>query len=266
MRLTIDDERREIEYEVDGQCRALPLYSREAFELISREWLRIGWQMRYPYTFSWFGRPIIQLPEDLLRVQEVLYRVQPDVIVETGVAHGGSLVYYATLCKAMGRGRVIGIDIEIRPANRAAIESHEMSPLITLVEGNSIAPDVVRKVESLVRPGEKVLVLLDSCHTRSHVAAELEAYHKFVSVDSYIVATDGIMQDVADVPRGQANWRHDNPAMAAQDFARQHPEFELCQPPWAFNESELKLNVTHWPGAWLRRIPATSLLPQVSQV
>jgi cephalosporin hydroxylase len=262
MKLIIDYDRQEVAEETEGVRRSLPLYSREAFELISRTWLKVGWQMRYPYTFSWFGRPIIQLPEDMLRVQEVMYRVKPDVILETGVAHGGSLVYYASLCKAMGRGRVIGVDIEIRPHNRAAIESHEMAPLITLVEGNAIAPDVVRKVESLIRPGEKVLVLLDSCHTRTHVAAELEAYHRFVSVDSYIVATDGIMQDVCDVPRGQASWQTDNPMTAATEFARRHPEFELTQPSWPFNESELTNNVTHWPGAWMRRVSNTSN-PQV---
>lgn len=264
MKLTIDYDRREVTQEAEGRSQVLPLYSREAFELISREWVRVGWQMRYSYTFSWFGRPIIQLPEDMIRVQEVLYRVRPDVIVETGVAHGGSLIYYATLCKALGCGRVIGVDVEIRPQNRAAIEAHEMSPLITLIEGNSVSPQVVRKVESLIRPGEKVLVLLDSCHTRAHVAAELEAYHRLVSIDSYLVATDGVMQDVAMVPRGQEAWREDNPTQAAAEFARKHPEFELAQPPWPFNESELKSNVTHWPGAWLRRTSLTSPLPQGS--
>ncbi len=254
MKLIIDYDRQEVQQELEGLHRSVPLYSREAFELISREWLRVGWQMRYPYTFSWLGRPLIQLPEDMIRLQEVLYRVRPDVIVETGIAHGGSLVFYASLCKAMGRGRVIGVDIEIRSANRAAIEAHELATLITLVEGNSIAPDVVRKVESLIRPGEKVLVLLDSCHVQAHVAAELEAYHKFVSVDSYIVATDGIMQDLADVPRGEAAWRMDNPTIAAADFAKRHPEFELAQPIWPFRESELTANVTYWPGAWLRRV------------
>jgi cephalosporin hydroxylase len=262
MKLIIDYDRQEVEEEAEGVRRSLPLYSREAFELISRAWLKVGWQMRYPYTFSWFGRPIIQLPEDMLRVQEVIYQVKPDVILETGVAHGGSLVYYASLCKSMGRGRVIGVDIEIRPHNRAAIESHELASLITLIEGNAIAPDVVRKVESLIRPGEKVLVLLDSCHTHAHVTAELEAYHRFVSVDSYIVATDGIMRDVCDVPRGLADWQTDNPMTAATEFARRHPEFELAQPHWPFNESELTNNVTHWPGAWMRRVSNTST-PQV---
>src|SRR5262245_3888646 len=103
----------------------------EAFALISKIWLRCGWDNKYVYSFSWLGRPIIQLPDDLMRIQEVIYRVQPDVIIETGVAHGGSLIFYAGLCQAMGQGRVIGVDVEIRPHNRAAIEAHKLFPLIT---------------------------------------------------------------------------------------------------------------------------------------
>lgn len=264
MKLTIEYDLKRLEQEHNGECRSLPLYSREAFELLSDAWLKVGWQMKYSYTFSWFGRPLIQLPEDVLRMQEVVYRLRPDVVIETGVAHGGSLVFYASLCKAMGQGRVIGVDIEIRQHNRAAIESHELSPYITLIEGNSVAPDVVRKVQSLVRPTDKVLIVLDSCHSRDHVFAELEAYHPLVSKNSYIVATDGIMRDVADVPRGQADWRTDNPTAAAEDFAARHPEFELAQPDWAFSESELQNNVTHWPGAWLRRTASIPALPQLT--
>src|SRR5438105_2932621 len=115
-----------------------PLYSKKAFELLSRLWLKVGWNEKYPYTFTWMGRPLIQLPEDVLRIQEVVYRIKPDWIIETGVAHGGSLILYASLCKAMGKGRVIGVDIEIRKHNRAAIEAHELSPYITLIEGNAI--------------------------------------------------------------------------------------------------------------------------------
>ncbi|MDQ6740108.1 MAG: cephalosporin hydroxylase family protein, partial [Actinomycetota bacterium] len=196
---------------------------------------------------------IIQLPEDLIRVQEAIYQVRPDVIIETGVAHGGSLIFYASLFKVLGHGRVIGVDIEIRPHNRAALEAHELFPLLTLVEGSSTDPAIVARVKSLVRPGEVVLVILDSNHTRAHVRAELEAYYKVVTPGSYLVATDGIMGDLADVPRGKPEWVWDNPTAAAADFAAAHPEFVLEQPSWSFNESDLRANVTHWPGAWLRR-------------
>src|SRR5712671_6532094 len=115
MKLTIDTEKRTLTHDESGQPKPIDLYSKEAFEILSRHWLRVGWNQKYVYTFSWMGRPVIQLPEDMVRAQEVIYRIKPDVIIETGVAHGGSLIFYAGLCKAMGRGRVIGIDVEIRP-------------------------------------------------------------------------------------------------------------------------------------------------------
>ena len=253
MKLTIDTNARTLVRAEGDDVTEIPLYSREAWELISREWVRVGWSQKYQYTFSWFGRPVIQLPDDMLRIQEVIYSIKPDVIVETGVAHGGSLIFYGSLCQAMGKGRVIGIDIEIRPHNRAAIEAHELSHRIELVEGSSTDPAVVERVSSSIKADESVLILLDSNHTKAHVRAELDAYHRFVTAGSYIVATDGIMKDLHDVPRGDPNWVWDHPTAAAEEFAQSHPEFLLQQPKWPFNESELTSNITHWPGAWLLR-------------
>jgi cephalosporin hydroxylase len=253
MKLTIDTTARTLTREDGGPPETWPLYSRQAFELISREWLRVGWDQKYPYTFTWLGRPVIQLPEDMIRLQEVIFRVRPDVIIETGIAHGGGLIFYASLCQLLGRGRVVGVDIELRPHNRQAIEAHELASRISLVDGSSVDPAVVARVAGHVRPGETVMVLLDSNHSRAHVLAELEAYAPMVTPGSYIVATDGIMRDLADVPRGRPDWDLDNPATAAVEFAKRHPEFELEQPPWAFNESPLTANITHWPDAWLRR-------------
>jgi cephalosporin hydroxylase len=256
MQISIDTEARTLSIEDDGTRRTLDLFGKEAFELISGLWLKTSWNQKYPYTFSWMGRPIIQHPEDLVRLQEVIYTLKPDVIVETGIAHGGSLIFYASLMKAMGQGRmVVGVDLEIRPHNRAAIEKHELYPMLRLIEGNSVAPEIVARAASHVRTGDKVLVILDSNHSRAHVAAELEAYHHFVTPGSYIVATDGIMREVADVPRGTPEWRHDNPAQAAEDFAARHPEFVIESPPWRFNESDLDQNITAWPSAWLKRRP-----------
>jgi cephalosporin hydroxylase len=253
MKLIIDTDNRTLIAEDNHQRTVFELYSKAAFELISRFWLKVGWNQKYPYVFSWLGRPIIQIPEDIVRIQEVIYRVKPDVIVETGIAHGGSLILYASLCKAIGKGRVIGVDIEIRDYNRQAIESHELFSLITLIEGSSIAPDTVEHVKTLIQPDETVLVILDSNHSQRHVLNELEAYHSLVTPGSYIVATDGSMRDLYDVPRGKADWRWDNPVAAAIEFAQQHPEFMIEQPMWPFNESELSENITHWPDAWLRR-------------
>jgi cephalosporin hydroxylase len=232
---------------------SLDLYSREAFEVVARQYLRLGWNQKYTYTFSWLGRPIIQLPDDMVRLQEVIYRLRPDVIVETGVAHGGSLVFSAGLCQLMGQGRVIGVDIEIRKHNRAAIERHELSPLITLIEGDAVADDIVARVEAEVRGAKTVLVILDSCHTRAHVLAELRAYSRFVTPGSYIIATDGVMEDVYDAPRGNPSWKTDNPVTAVREFLQESADFSEEQPAWPFNESPLERNVTHWPRAWLLR-------------
>jgi len=254
MKITIDTDSNKVVKEADGERLEIALYSKDAFELISQFWLKVGWNEKYPYCFSWMGRPIIQLPEDMIRIQEVLYRVRPDVIVETGVAHGGSLIYYASICKAMERGRVIGIDIEIRPHNRKAIEAHELFPFITLIEGSSTAPDIVQQVRSLIKPNETVLVILDSNHTKQHVSDELEAYHDMVTPGSYIVATDGSMKDLHDVPRGQPDWKWNHPTAAAFEFVSKHANFALEQPAWPFNESALTENITHWPGAWAKRL------------
>jgi len=254
MKLVIDTNNKTITEETDDHERVLDLYSKEAFELISYQWLKVGWNQKYSYTFSWMGRPIIQMPEDMIRIQEVIYQIKPDVIIETGVAHGGSLIFYASLCKLMEKGRVIGIDIEIRPHNRKAIEAHEMSPLITLVEGSSTAPNIVECVKGLIKPGEKVMVILDSCHSKEHVLNELEAYCDIVTPGSYIIATDGIMMDLFDVPRGRPEWIVDNPAAAAAEASKKHPEFLMEQPTWPFNESKLSENITYWPGAWLKRV------------
>jgi cephalosporin hydroxylase len=235
--------------------RRLNLYSKEAFELISGLWLKTSWNQKYSYTFTWLGRPIIQHPEDLVRLQEVIFTLRPDVIIETGVAHGGSLIFYASLLKAMGtQGRVVGIDIEIRPQNRKAIESHELANYISLIEGDSVSSEVIARACDLVRPADTVLVILDSNHTKAHVLRELEAYAPLVSPNSYIVATDGIMGLIYDTPRGKPEWDWDNPTQAAHEFAARHAEFVLDEPKWRFNESELDRTITAWPGAWLKRV------------
>jgi cephalosporin hydroxylase len=253
MKIIIDEAERTLTVEAGEGREVLGLYSAAAFELINRFWVKIGWDLKYSYSFSWAGRPIIQLPDDMVRIQEVIYRVRPDVIIETGIAHGGSLVFYASLCRLMDHGRVVGIDIEIRPHNRKAIEAHELFPLITLVEGSSIDPDVVEQVKGMVKPGEKVLVILDSCHTRAYVKDELEAYEGLVSPGSYIVVADGVMRDLYDVPRGKAEWEQDNPTQAARDFLAERLDFVLEPLEPLFNESALDHSATYWPEAWLKR-------------
>jgi len=190
----------------------------------------------------------------MLRIQELIYRLRPDVVIETGIAHGGSLVFYASLMKAMDKGRVIGVDIEIRPHNRRAIEAHEMYDRITMIEGSSVDAAVVARVKSLIEPGDRCLVLLDSNHSRQHVLAELRAYAQFVAVDSYIVACDGIMQDVVGADRTHPEWITDNPQSAVSDFLSDRDDFVLEEPAFPFNEGMIHQRVTYWPNAFLRRI------------
>jgi cephalosporin hydroxylase len=249
MQLSIDTDNKRLE--VDGTV--LDLYSNEAFRVLSDLWLKVGWNQKYTYTFSWLGVPVIQLPEDIIRYQEAVFALKPDVIIETGVAHGGSAVLSASLCKLIGKGRVIAVDIEIRPHNRKRIEAHPLFELITLIEGSSTAPEVLEQVRSLVKPGETVMVVLDSDHSYKHVMNELEAYAPLVTPGSWIIATDGVMRDLEDAPRGKTGWGTDNPANAANDFAKANADFRIEEPTWPFNESSLRGNITHWPDAWLRR-------------
>jgi cephalosporin hydroxylase len=184
----------------------------------------------------------------------VVHALQPDLIVETGVAHGGSLVFYASLCRLAGRGRVLGVDVDIRPPARRALESHPLAPYITLVEGDSADPATVAQVKTHVRPGERVMVVLDSSHARCHVMAELEAYCGIVTVGSYLVATDGYVAQLAGAPRGRRGWAWDNPETAVREFLARHPEFTLEPPSWPFNEGTgPAANVTYWSNGWLKR-------------
>jgi cephalosporin hydroxylase len=218
--LKIDFDRGIVETSSTDGTQAYPIGSPEAFRLISRAWLRSGWDAKYVYGFSWMGRPIIQLPEDLLRIQEVLYRLKPDVVIETGIADGGCLVF---------------------------------SDRITMIEGSSISEAVVAEVRRHVRPGERGLVLLDSNHTRAHVLAELRAYAQFTSVGSYIVACDGIMQEIVGAPRTKPEWLTDNPQSAVKDFLSERDDFVLTEPVPPFNEGQITQRVTYWPNAFLQR-------------
>lgn len=238
----------------DGSDRSMPFASPEGFAAASRAWLRVGWDTKHVYSFTWLGRPIIQLPEDMVRLQELIWAQKPDVIVETGIAHGGSLIFYASLLEAIGHGRVIGIDIEIRPHNRSAIEAHPLFKRITMLEGSSTAPEIVERVKGLVAPGEKVMVVLDSNHSHDHVLEELRAYAPLVQIGGYLVATDGIMQDLVGAPRSQPDWGANNPQQAARSFVAEDSRFAIEEPEWPFNEGMVRDRVTYWPSCFVRRV------------
>jgi len=232
----------------------LDLTHPRAFNIVCDAWLRAGWDVKYVYGFTWLGRPIIQLPEDLLCIQEVIYQIRPDVVIETGVAHGGSLVFYASLFEALGHGRVIGVDLEIRQHNRLALEGHFLFKRITLIEGDSVEESIVSKVKQSLNPDERVLVILDSSHSYDHVTKELSKYSKLVTVGSYIVVCDGIMAQLSGAPRSKEDWYWNNPLLALEEFVKVNSNFEICEPTRLFNESLVSNRITYWPRAFLKRI------------
>jgi cephalosporin hydroxylase len=230
----------------DGS-RELDIYSTEGFQVLSNLFTRSGWQQKISYELTWLGIPIIQTPEDMAMMQELIWKVRPDVVIECGVAHGGALVLYASILELLGNGRAIGIDVEIRKYNRLALQSHPMSRRFTLMESSSVEKKTVDQVRRLIRPGDKVLVALDSNHTAAHVAKELELYAPLVTQDSYLVVFDGVMQVLADAPGGSPTWEKDNPWRAVQDFLHKNDEFEID--PY-YN----RLKVTYCPGGFLKRV------------
>ena len=255
MKIIIDTKKRTvITKEKIGNRTTVPLYSKEGFEAISNIWLKQEWNQHHWKSFSWLGLPVKQFPEDLVRLQEVIWQIKPDVIVETGVSLGGSSMFFASICKLMGKGRVISIDINIPEAVRKTIEQSWVRDFISLIEGDSSSPPLVEKVKKQVGRNDKVLVFLDSDHSKAHVLAELEAYSPLVSTDSYIVATDGVMQNLVDTPNGKEEWTEDNPAAAAREFAARNPDFIISCPEALYGNEFVVKKLTFWPDAWLRRI------------
>ncbi|CAN7728761.1 cephalosporin hydroxylase family protein [Acidovorax sp. LjRoot66] len=238
--------------------------SDSAFQSMSRDWLEASMQRQYVYNFDWMGRPIIQYPQDMVAMQELVWRVRPDLIIETGIAHGGSLILSASLlamldmCDAIEEGvvmdprqsrrKVLGIDIDIRSHNREAIEAHPMASRIAMIQGSSIDPGVVAQVRDVAKGYQRVLVCLDSMHTHSHVLAELNAYAPLVSAGSYCVVFDTFVEDMPPGFFADRPWNvGDNPKTAVHEWLKGHAEFEVDR------EIPAKLMVTVAPDGFLRR-------------
>lgn len=204
---------------------------------------------QYSYNFSWMGRPIIQYPQDMIAMQELIWDIKPDLIIETGIAHGGSLIYYASLLELIGKGEVLGIDIDIRAHNKAAIEAHPMFKRITMIEGSSIASDTVDKVKTYAAGKQTIMVCLDSNHTHEHVLNELKLYAPFVTKGSYLVVFDTIVEDMPDNYLPGRPWKKgDNPKTAVWDFVNEHPEFEID------HNIDNKLLISVAPEGYLKRV------------
>ena len=232
---------------------------------LAHDWVFESMKRKYLYNFDWLGRPIIQYPQDMVAIQEIIWQVRPTLIIETGIAHGGSLILSASMlalldyCEAVESGlaiypseskrKVVGIDIEIREHNRSAIERHPMSSKIEMIEGSSTDQRIINQAAKLAKDHSSVLVLLDSNHTHDHVFSELEAYANLVSVGSYCVVFDTFVEDMpagyfADRPWDQGN----SPRTAVDKFLKIHPEFEVDE------SSQNKLLITVAPGGFVKRI------------
>ncbi len=205
---------------------------------------------KYSYNFKWMGRPIIQYPADMMAMQEIIWEVRPQVIVETGIAHGGSLIFSASMLELIGGpGRVIGVDIDIRPHNRAAIKQHPLAKRITMVEGSSVDAEVAARIRGLCGDAKPVIVLLDSNHTHAHVAKELELYSPLVRKGSYLVVFDTVIEDMPEGAFPNRPWAHgNNPKTAVQQFLMGNPRFVVDQ------DIENKLLLTVAPGGYLKCI------------
>jgi cephalosporin hydroxylase len=205
---------------------------------------------QYSYNFSWMGRPIIQYPQDMLAMQEIIWQVKPDLIIETGIAHGGSLIYYASLLELIGKGGVLGIDIDIREHNRKEIEKHAMYKRINMIQGSSISDDTIDQVKKYVEGKRSILVCLDSNHTHEHVLNELNLYSPFVTPGSYIVAFDTIVEDL---PEGYFSQKRpwgisNNPKTAVDSFLAKNKNFQKD------SSIDNKLLISVAPGGYLKRI------------
>lgn len=219
-------------------------------QALSRIWLREIARHKYAYNFSWMGRPIIQFPQDIIAMQEIIWDVQPDLIIETGIAHGGSLVFYASLLEIVGGdGYVLGIDIDIRAHNRGAIETHPMFKRIRMIEGSSVSDEIATQVAEHARDKESVLVVLDSNHTHEHVLKELNLYAQHVTRGSYIVVFDTLLEDMPDDLARDRPWGvGNNPKTAVHEFLSGTDEFLIDK------DIDSKLLITAAPDGYLKRV------------
>lgn len=204
---------------------------------------------QYSYNFSWMGRPIIQYPQDMIAMQEIIWQIKPDLIIETGIAHGGSLVYYASLLELIGNGEVLGIDIDIREHNRAEIERHPMFKRIKMITGSSINPATLEQVKQVASGKERIIVCLDSNHTHEHVLNELQMYEQFVSLNSYLVVFDTIVEFMPDNYLPGRPWeKGNNPWTALMDFLKVNTNFEID------HSLDNKLLISVAPNGYLKRM------------
>lgn len=226
----------------------------EELKNLSKQWIEKSMEVQYVYNFSWMGRPIIQNPIDIVAMQELIWEVKPNLIIETGIAHGGSLIFSASMlalletCGEIEKGEVLGIDIDIRAHNKEAIEAHPLSKKITMFQGSSIDEEMIKKVHDFAKRGKRILVCLDSNHTHEHVLAELNAYASLASVGSYCIVFDTIVEDLPDEIWGDRPWsKGNNPKTAVWEFLKTNDDFKIDK------NIENKILITVAPDGFLKR-------------
>jgi cephalosporin hydroxylase len=216
---------------------------------ISRKWFYKSFNYEYPYHFTWLGRPIIQYPQDIIGLQELMWKIKPDLIIETGIARGGSLIFSASILEMIGKGKVIGIDVEIRKQNKIEIQKHHLFKRIIMLEGSSLDEKIVKKVYRLARGKKKILLLLDSFHTHDHVLRELNLYSNLIRKDNYILVFDTIIEDMPKNMFPNRPWgKGNNPKTAVKEFLKINKNFKLDR------KMEEKLLITSCPNGLLKRI------------
>ncbi len=211
------------------------------------EWARVCSENKLSYELEWLGVPIIQTPEDIALMQEVIFKVQPDVIIESGIAHGGGMIFEASLLELLGKGKVIGVDVDIREHNRKVVEAHPLAKRIEMIQGSSIAPETAAEIKKKIPAGAKVLVFLDSDHTKPHVLKELELYEQFVAPGSYIVVLDTVSSDLAKLGAAKEIYIDNGPMEAVNEFLKKNGKFVIDT---EFN----KLFSSHSQNGYLRRV------------
>lgn len=203
---------------------------------------------KYSYNFTWMGRPIIQYPQDMVAMQELIWEIQPDILIETGIAHGGSLIFYASIMELIGKGEVLGIDIDIRKHNKAAIEAHPMAKRISMIQGSAVDDNIAAEVAKLAAGKAVVMVCLDSNHTHEHVLRELELYAPLVTKGSYCVVFDTIVEDMPKAMYDRPWDVGDNPKTAVWEYLKIHSEFEIDK------QVDNKLLISVAPDGYLKKV------------
>lgn len=237
------------EFELERSERVNSYKNHDEFIKLGKSFLEESMPLKYSYNFSWLGRPIIQYPQDIIAMQEIIWDVKPDLIIETGIAHGGSLILYASILELIGNGKVLGIDIDIREHNQKEIEEHSMNKRIIMLEGSSVSEEIFKQVEKFCTSQEKILVCLDSNHTHDHVLKELEFYSQFVSINSYLVIFDTLIEDIPDEYSKNRPWGvGSNPKTAVHEFLKNRDDFVIDR------QFENKMIITTAPDGFLKRV------------